>query len=41
MNTSTAASANLFQHPFVIALRAIVLVYGGYLFGQWVYALSH
>lgn len=37
-NEKKAANFNdIFKHPFIIVLAVIVIFYGGYLFGQWLY----
>ena len=30
-----------FKHPFFVILSAIIIIYGGYLFGNWMYDLFH
>lgn len=38
-NKHQATSKFIFSHPFVIILGLLVIFYGGYIFGQWLYAL--
>ena len=40
MSRSTKMNAIL-KNPFVIILGVLIIFYGGYLFGRWVYDLNH
>lgn len=40
MNTPVHTSS-VIRHPLVIILSAIVIAYGGYLFGQWLHGAMH
>ncbi len=37
MTNKSSKAFTYLSHPFTIILAVIVIAYGGYLFGQWLY----
>ena len=40
-NKNSQQENDIFKHPFMVILAAIILIYLGYLFGGTIYQLTH